>query len=268
MHMMSIIDDKIFNEQLAWVSARAAGSHAGVFGPRSMMWRINGEASIFLGAGRALLLQIAHPWIAQAIHDHSRAFVDPIGRFHRTFNVMFTFVFGTLDQAVTAARHLHNRHAAIRGLLTENVGPFDKGTFYDANDLASLRWVHATLIETAILARGLVLPNLTAEELERYYEECCLLAALFGIPRATLPADWDQFNAYNSAMHDSDLLSVGTTGHELARQLMNASQKLLPSWYWGMTAQMLPAQLRAACVMLDLFTKPKRGWKASAILVC
>jgi uncharacterized protein (DUF2236 family) len=47
-------------------------------------------------------------------------------------------------------------------------------------------------------------------------------------------------------MQDSDLLSVGTTGHELARQLMNASQKLLPRWYWGMTAQMLPAQLRAA----------------------
>ena len=128
--MNVIIDDKIFSEQIAGVRTRAAGSHAGVFGPRSMMWRINGEASIFLGAGRALLLQIAHPWIAQAIHDHSRAFVNPIGRFHRTINVMFTLVFGTLEQAITAARHLHNRHAAVRGLLSEKVGPFDKGTFY------------------------------------------------------------------------------------------------------------------------------------------
>jgi uncharacterized protein (DUF2236 family) len=246
MHVISIIDDKIFNEQLAWVRSCAAGSHAGVFGPRSMMWRINGEAAIFLGAGRALLLQVAHPWIAQAIHDHSRAFVDPIGRFHRTFNVMFTLIFGTLEQALTAARHLHKRHAAVRGVLSENVGPFDQGTLYDASDLASLRWVHATLIETAILARGLVLPNLSLEELERYYEESCLLAALFGIPRAALPADWHQFLAYNTALYDSDVLSVGPAGHELAWQLMNASQKFFPRWYWAMTAQMLPVQLRAA----------------------
>jgi uncharacterized protein (DUF2236 family) len=159
---------------------------------------------------------------------------------------MFTLVFGTLEQAITAARHLHNRHAGVRGLLSEKVGPFDKGTFYDANDLASRRWVHATLIETAIIARGRILPNLTPEELELYYEECCLLAALFGIPRAALPADWSQFIAYNTAMHDSDVLSVGTFGHELARRLMNASQKFLTRWYWAMTAQMLPTQLRAA----------------------
>ena len=43
----------------------AAESLAGVFGPDSAAWRVNGEAVIvFLGAGRALLLQLAHPWVA------------------------------------------------------------------------------------------------------------------------------------------------------------------------------------------------------------
>ena len=53
---------------------------------------------------RALLLQLAHPWVAAAIIDHSRTLGDPIGRFHRTFAVVFTMVFGTVDQALSAAR--------------------------------------------------------------------------------------------------------------------------------------------------------------------
>ena len=58
---------------------------------------------------RALLLQLAHPWVAAAIAQHSRALADPIGRFHRTFNITFTLVFGTLDEALRAARHLRRQ---------------------------------------------------------------------------------------------------------------------------------------------------------------
>src|ERR1700758_1048891 len=83
----------------------------GFFGPDSITWRVNREAAIFLGAGRALLLQLAHPWVAAAIADQSNVFVDPLGRFHRTFNVAFTLVFGTLAQALAVARRLHLRHA-------------------------------------------------------------------------------------------------------------------------------------------------------------
>ena len=63
----------------------------------SLTWRIDREALTFLVAGRALLLQLAHPWVAAAIAEHSKTIDDPIGRFHRTFAVVFTMVFGTLD---------------------------------------------------------------------------------------------------------------------------------------------------------------------------
>ena len=72
--------------ELTIVCDAAVESCAGVFGPSSMMWHIDKEAAIFLGAGRALLLQLAHPWIAAAIAQHSQTLADPIGRFHRTFN--------------------------------------------------------------------------------------------------------------------------------------------------------------------------------------
>src|SRR5271157_5827346 len=127
----------------------AAGDREGIFGPDSISWKINREAALFLAAGRAALLQLAHPWVAAAIAEHSRTLRDPIGRFHQTFRVMFTMVFGSTEQALAAARHLHRRHAGIRGKIPETTGRFANGSKYEANDVAALRWVFATLVESA-----------------------------------------------------------------------------------------------------------------------
>ena len=171
------------------VRARAAGPVAGVFGPGTVIWRIDREAVIFLGAGRALLLQLAHPWVAAAIAEHSRTFADPVGRFHRTFDIVFAMVFGSLDRALSSSRQLHRRHGMIVGAMPETVGPFAAGSRYSANDVAALRWVHATLVETALMAHDLVLPKLSAEEREIYWAESRTFGALFGLTENDLPAD-------------------------------------------------------------------------------
>ena len=106
------IDAAALDQSLALVRSHAAGSEAGVFGPNSQIWRIDREAAAFLGAGRALLMQLAHPWVATAIAQHSTALGDPIGRFHRTFQIVFTLVFGSLDQALSVSRRLHLRLAS------------------------------------------------------------------------------------------------------------------------------------------------------------
>jgi uncharacterized protein (DUF2236 family) len=152
-----IVSRQDLERELREIAALAPGQVEGVFGPASLTWRINREAAIFLGAGRALLLQLAHPYVAAAIAEHSRTSADPVGRFHRTFNVTFTLVFGTMDQALRAARHLHQRHSAIQGVLPKAVGPFDAGAHYRANDVPALRWVYATLIESALIAHDFVL---------------------------------------------------------------------------------------------------------------
>src|SRR5262249_51011460 len=115
-------------EQLATIRALVPGEAEGPFGPASVTWHVDREAAIFLGAGRALFLQLAHPWVAAAISEHSRTSTDPIGRFHRTFGVVFGMVFGSLEQAFAAARRLHRRHAAIQGFLLAAVGPFAAGS--------------------------------------------------------------------------------------------------------------------------------------------
>jgi uncharacterized protein (DUF2236 family) len=241
-----LVSESDLNSALDVVRAGAAGPAEGIFGPTSMTWRIDREAVIFLGAGRALLLQLAHPWVAAAVAEHSRTFADPVGRFHRTFELMFTMVFGSLDSALAASRRLHRRHATISGVLPEAIGSFARGSSYCANDLAALRWVHATLVETAAIAHDLILPPLSREERERYWDESRLLAALFGLKSADLPADWASFADYNAAMAQSDTLSVSPAAREVVGQIFTGGPRWLrpPRWYLALSARMLPERIR------------------------
>ena len=245
---LQIVSSESLERELNVVRAAAADPLSGVFGPLSMTWRVNREAAIFLGAGRALLLQLAHPWVAAAVEQHSETFANPIGRFHRTFSTVFTMVFGTLDQSFDAARRLHRRHAAISGTLRSDAGPFLVGSSYCANEVSALRWVHATLWDTALLAYGLVLPALTREACERYYAESRLFAALFGIPKERLPPDWIGFCAYMDAMTESSTLTVTELARRMAHRLLAGADSWLPipGAYRSVTAALLPPRLRDA----------------------
>lgn len=226
--------------------AKAAAGPGGVFGPCSMVWNIDREAAVFLAAGRALLLQLAHPWVAAAIAEHSRSLADPIGRFHRTFGFVFTMVFGTTDAAIDAARRLHRRHAAISGVLAETAGAHPAGTPYRANDVAALRWVFATLADSALVAFELVNPPLSPDERERYYAEFRRFAAFFGIPQSALPSSWPAFAAYFEEMVGSDALAVSAAARTIAAALFAGAGTRLrsPGWYHALTAAGLPERLR------------------------
>ena len=236
-----------FERTLDVVHAAVASPNAGLFGPVSMTWRVDRESAIFFGAGRALLLQLAHPWVAAAIAEHSSAVADPVGRFHRTFNTVFTMVFGTLDQALSAARRLHRRHAQITGDLPAAAGPFAAASSYAANERHALCWVHATLVDTALLAHDLVHPPLTPDERDQYWAEARLFAALFGLRPSDLPRDWRSFAAYTDEMMRSNALTVSDAAREIANQLFcgAATRSRTPNWYRALTAEMLPPRLRA-----------------------
>src|ERR1700757_818270 len=106
-HHGSLVSRSDSESLIAAVEQSTADSRAGIFGPASMSWKINRESALFLGAARAALLQLAHPWVATALEQHSTLMARPIARFHSTFRIVFTMIFGSLDQAVAAARHLY-----------------------------------------------------------------------------------------------------------------------------------------------------------------
>lgn len=232
--------------RLAEVRAAAAGRAEGVFGPGSVTWRVDRDAAIFLGAGRAMLLQLAHPWVAAAIATRSRTLEDPIGRFHRTFDMVFSMVFGTLDRAQGMARRLHRLHASIEGVLPAAAGPFPAGSPYRANDPAALRWVHATLADTALLVHEHIHGPLCVEDRDGFHREGRLFAALFGLRAEDLGPDWAAARAWFDAMCASDVLTVTPEARRLADALLSGAGSRLaaPGWYRALTAHLLPERLR------------------------
>lgn len=244
-----LVDTETLEKRLADVGGLAAGEREGVFGPRSLTWRVDRESALFLGAGRALLLQLAHPWVATAISQHSTTLADPIGRFHRTFDVMFSLVFGSRAEAFLAARRLHRRHVAIAGTLPHAAGGHAAGSRYVANDAEAMLWVHATLVETALIAHDCVLPALSPQDRERYYAESRLMAAMYGIPAEIVPAGWEAFERYNQAMWEGPGLAVTPEARAIAQVLLIEGAKPWlrpPRWYLALTARLMPPRLREA----------------------
>ena len=236
-------------EQLwSTVAAGVSRPNDGIFGPSSISWRINRESALFLGAGRASLLQLAHPWVAAALDQHSNLRSDPLARFHNTFKVVFTTIFGTLDQALAASRALYQLHTRIQGQVPDSAGAFPAGSHYQANEVDALRWVFSTLVESAVIAYETVLPPLTSTEKETYYSESKILAMLFGISPAALPPDWIAFEQYNRNMWASDTLAVNPMSREMAHRVLHGrgSWVPVPHWYRALTAAWMPDQLREA----------------------
>ena len=235
------------SEFLISVVERASpDSRAGIFGPQSMSWRINRESALFLGAARAALLQLAHPWVATALEQHSSLMARPIARFHSTFRILFAMIFGSREQATAAARHLYHVHTFIRGEMSEDVGVWPRGYAYEANEIAALRWVYATLVESAVLAYECVLPPLAPRELASYFEESKTLAALFGLPPSALPSDWAAFLTYRRAMDASDELGVSRCARAMGRGLLRGGGSWIKptQWYCALTASWLPERFR------------------------
>jgi uncharacterized protein (DUF2236 family) len=242
------------------LEVRTADPRAGIFGPQSVTWRINREAAVFLGAGRATLLQLAHPWVATALDQHSTTMSNPVGRFHGTFRVIYTMIFGTLPQALAASRHMYTLHTRIQGKLPQPVAGYGAGTHYEANERNALRWVYATLVESAVLAHNFVLPPLSRAERESYYAESKWIAELFGVGPDELPADWSAFEIYNQQMWESNVLGVSEMSRSMAHRLLRGAGSRVrpPEWYRALTAAWMPERLRQE-FLLDFGPEEQRS---------
>ncbi len=233
---MARVSPEKFEAAIAELKRRVPSGRAGLYGPDSVTWRVNRESLIFLGAGRATLLQLGHPAVAQAIADHSRVTRDPLGRFRRTFAQVFPMVFGSLEEAISAARHVYRVHRRIQGRLPD-------GTPYAATDVDALVWVWATLTDTALLVYEKAVRPLTPAELRTYYAESRLSMLLFGVFPEELPASWSEFSDY--FVRRAAQLQVIPAARRLADELFDLSPVLRPLLraYRRFSAALLPEPL-------------------------
>jgi len=233
-----------FAAGLSSLADRTADPVGGFFGPSSVTWKVNREVAIYLGGMRALLMQLAHPKVAQGVADHSDFRSDPFARLRRTFDTVHAMVFGDRDEAMAAARRLHDVHRGVRGRLDDDVAGLDPE--YRADDPELLLWVHATLIDSAMYAYRTFLPALGRRELTRFYEESKVFAALCGLEEAMIPERPGDFRRYVNHMLASPSLTITPTAREVADALFAGPPLLVllsPSNY-VLAAGMLPPRLR------------------------
>jgi uncharacterized protein (DUF2236 family) len=122
----------------------------GTEGPRwfeagSPIQRVHGDASMFVGGIRALLLQSLLPLAMAGVMDHSGFEGDPWGRLQRTSYFLAVTTFGTAADAEKMV-------AAIRAVHEKVVGTAPDGRPYAASDPHLLRWVHVAEIDSFLTA--------------------------------------------------------------------------------------------------------------------
>jgi uncharacterized protein (DUF2236 family) len=216
------------------------------FTPESAIWRVDRELALLLGGGRALLMQLAHPKVAAGVADHSDFLTDPLGRLMRTMKTMWSIVFDDLPRAQASLDRLESVHRQVRGTVRQpDVLP--PRTPYSARDPELLLWVHATLVDSALVTYGLFVKPLSADERREYYRETKRLGILLGVPETRLPESFEEFDAYMKETIDSDAISVGSTAIALSQAILRPGHLFLKPFAplsALITAGLLPPKLR------------------------
>jgi uncharacterized protein (DUF2236 family) len=206
-----------------------------------MTWRINLEPVVFLGASRALLLQVAHPLVAAGVDQHSSYLDEPWARLFRTMDVMLRLSFGDARASRIQASSLRRTHAAVQGVSSEGVP-------YDARDPALMTWVWATLVDTSMVVHRRAFGPLPPRDLDRYYREQRLLGVACGIPRGAAPRTRVAFGAYVEEMVRTEL-RITPEAKAVARSIFEISGppvlgQVIGRMNKGLAAGLLPHPVR------------------------
>jgi uncharacterized protein (DUF2236 family) len=246
--------------------------------------RINAERVVLAGWGRAILLQLAHPLVAQGVADHSsfsRAQIDadvsagavaeaerlsrrnrerkvrrtPGGtlfsaaaRLHHTVQAMRHLTFGDAPQARAALEGIRAIHRRVNGTLAGAVGPYPAGTPYSAEDPSLVLWVHATLLDSLPLVFEALVRPMSDDERDAWCRESAPVARALG-GGDDVPETWAEAQAYIAAMLASGRIVVGDTARDLAADVLAPRFSVLVAPWRAMnrtvTVGLLPPDLRA-----------------------
>jgi uncharacterized protein (DUF2236 family) len=216
------------------------------FSPDMMIWQVDREMVLLLAGGRALLMQLAHPKVAAGVAEHSHFKGDPLARLRRTMSAMWSIVFDEASEARASLEQVKSVHRRIHGTISP-AESLPCGTPYDALDVQLLFWVHATLIDSAMVAYDLFVKPLAPEEKSRYYDDSKKLAYLFEIPETILPSSLLVFDSYMDQMLKGSEIAIGPTARALAEEILYPSPWILKPaapLFRLVTAGLLPERLR------------------------
>ncbi len=223
----------------------------GLFGPGSVTWRVVREPILVAAGGRALLLQVANPLVAQGAIDHSSYETDPYGRLLRTLEWVAVCAFGTTREAKEICRQVNRLHGHVRGHLRrrQRTPSLPPGRPYSARDPELLRWVHASFVDTMLVAHDAFVGGLQEAERDRFVREWNAVAALMGVPRASRFETRAEVSAYIGAELRAGRAQPGAGSREVARTVLSPPlPSVMAAPAWGLVAfaavGLLPPRVR------------------------
>jgi uncharacterized protein (DUF2236 family) len=183
----------------------------GLFGPDSISWRLHAEPILWLAGFRALLLQSLLPRALAGVLQNSNFREDPWGRLLRTAKFYGEVVYGPTPVAEAAGAKVRRIHGYMKG-----VDPATGDAFrIDEADLQ--RWVYVTATESFCHTAQRAGLGLSADEVDRYYDEQRVVARLVGLDPDTVPANAAEIEAYYERMRP--LLVASADAKSTARYL-------------------------------------------------
>ncbi len=238
----------LLDRQLAEELPRRQGP--GLFEPGETAWRVYRESALVLGGPRALVLQLLHPFVAAGVAEHSRFPDDAPRRLRRTLDCMLGMVFGDLEWASRCAGSIARAHRPVRGTLPEATPRFPAGTPYDARDPGAARYVHLTLIDSAIETWRALVGPLAEEVADDLVASSHRMAPLLGLERETLPQTASEVRAEIAGLFASGVLYPTRAGRSLIRAVLRPpvapALRPLARLAEPLTAGLLPEAARAA----------------------
>jgi uncharacterized protein (DUF2236 family) len=163
----------------------------GLLGPESVAWRVIGHPVSIVGGLRSLILQALHPLAMAGVAQHSDYRKRPLERLRRTSHYVAATTFGDRATAEAAAARVRRIHRRVRG-----IDPVT-GNAYSADDPDTQLWVHCVEWHSFLAAyRAYATSRLSREEENRYIAEGAPIAALLGVPEASVPKTVEEMRAY------------------------------------------------------------------------
>jgi uncharacterized protein (DUF2236 family) len=146
------------------------------FAPDRPIRRVHGDAAMFVGGLRALLLQSLHPAAMTAVAQHSDYRSDPWGRLQRTSTFLAATTYGSAEDACRAVDRVRRVHRHVTG-----TGP--DGRPYRADDPQLLRWVHVAETDSFLRCHQRYgAAPLDAAGCDGYVADTARIAEALGVP--------------------------------------------------------------------------------------
>lgn len=238
---------ELFNQELYQLAIETGlDNNTGLFPKDSEFRKLSVTPSTFFGAARALLFQVAHPVVAQGVHDFSEFDTNPSKRAIHTFTGVFAISLGSQQFALKIADYVFKAHIPIKGVIPAYSDKPERS--YSAMDPEANLWVWATLVEGVIFGHKEVGYEIPRERLEKMYQESKIFGQFFNVKAKYIPETLDDFEAYFQDMIENKL-EVTPASREVAAALLNGARFPFTMFSWlftTLTVESLPEKIREA----------------------